>query len=291
MAYAVRLFPLDLGGFIGLGPMLNGTFVNVTPSPATDTATATAASPFTLNFMTATPPPPGVATLHVANSGPTGDLFRSGLVTSLPPSPATLSTLSFPTSLTSLSASAIAATVSARVGTILLTPPPWVVGLMAAVSLGTSIPLGGAIVSIVPTLNMPPGTVTFTVTGFFTFRVYYFFTDTITFTGTLVMTPAPSGDADHPGRILSLPSTTRLTTTTTGPSPTLALTGLFLSLVAPAVVAILQPADRSGHQQSAGWARGARPGQPRLCAKSDQRPLGAEGDHHGWRPDPVARPR
>jgi hypothetical protein len=241
MPYTVTLSPIDLGGFIGLGPALNGTFANLTPSPATDTATATAASAFTLAFLTATPPPPGVATLRVANSGPTGDLFRSGLVTSLPPSPGALTVLSIPTTLTTLSATAFAAMVSARVGTIPLTPPPSAVAAMAALSLGTYIPLGGAVTGIVPTLNTPPGSVTFTVTGFFTVRVYYFFTDTITFTGTLVATPAPSGDAGQPSRILSVTGATTLTTTTTGPSPTLALAGTFLSLVAPAVGPILQP--------------------------------------------------
>jgi hypothetical protein len=83
--------------------------------------------------------------------------------------------------------------------------------------------------------------VTLTVTGFFTFRVYYFFTDTITFTGTTVLTPAPSGDAGQPSRILSVTTgATSLTTTTTGPSPTLATWGWFPSLIAPAVVANLQ---------------------------------------------------
>jgi hypothetical protein len=245
MSYTVTLFPIDLGGFIGIGPALGGTFSTLTPGPATDTATATASTPFRLDFTSATPPPPGVATLHVANSGPTGDLFRSGLVTGLPASPGTLTALSFPTALTTVSATALAAAVSGRVGTVRLTPPTWLVAAMAAASAGTYIPLTGAIVGVVPTLNPAtagtPGSVTVTVTGFFTFRVYYLFTDTITFTGTLVLTPAPSADAGQPGRILSVSGTTTLATTTTGPSPTLALTGLFLSLMAPGVGAILQP--------------------------------------------------
>jgi hypothetical protein len=128
------------------------------------------------------------------------------------------------------------------VGRIAITPPAWVVGLVSAATLGTYIPLGGAITGIVPTLNTPPGTVTFTVTGFFTFRTYYFLTDTVGFTGTLTTTPAPSGDPTQPGRILSLSgTTTRLATTTTGPSPTLAVLGWFLSLMAPAVGGIVQP--------------------------------------------------
>ena len=44
MPYTVNLSEIDLGSFIGLGPALNGTFANLTPSPASDTATATAAS-------------------------------------------------------------------------------------------------------------------------------------------------------------------------------------------------------------------------------------------------------
>jgi hypothetical protein len=243
MPYTVTLLPIDFGGFIGLGPALSGTFVNVTPSAATDTATATAASPFTLAFMSATPPSPGVAALHVANSGPMGDLFRSGLVTGLPPSPGTLTVLSFPTALTSLSATAFTAMVSARIGSIVLTPPPWAVAAIGAASLGAYIPLGGAVTGVVPTLNAtPPGTVTLTVTGFFTFQTYYFFTDTITFTATLVMAVAPSGDARQPSRILSVSTgATTLSTMTTGPSPTLATTGFLLSGIAPILGMILQP--------------------------------------------------
>jgi hypothetical protein len=241
---------LDFGGFIGIGPALGGTFTTITPSAATDTAAATAASPFLLNFASASPPPPGVATLHVVNTGPAGgDLFRSGLVTGLPPgtpaSPAPLTAISVPTTRTTLSAAALAAAVSGRVGTVTLTPPPWVVAAVAAASLGAYIPLTGAVTGIVPTLTPAtpgaPGSVTVTVTGFFTFRVFYLFTDTITFTGTLVLTPAPSGDASRPGRILSVPGTTTLAVTTTGPSPTLAVAGMFLSLMAPGVGAILQP--------------------------------------------------
>ena len=240
MPYTVSLLPIDVAGFIGLGPSLGGTFTSVAPTPAVATATATAAASATLNFATVTPPPPGVATLHVTNSTPTGDLFRSGLLTSVPPSPGTVTAISFPTSLTGLSAAALAARV-ATVGRIPITPPAWIVGLVSAATAGTYIPLGGASTGIVPTLNTPAGTVTFTVTGFFTFRTYYFFTDTVGFTGTLTTTPAPSADATQPGRILSLTgTTTSLTTTTTGPSPTLAVLGWFLSLVAPAVGGIVQ---------------------------------------------------
>ena len=242
MPYTVNLAPIDVGGFVGLGPALGGTFANVSPTPATATTTATAAAAFTLRFPSATAPPPGVVTIHVTNSGPTGDLFRSGLLTGLPPDPGTVSLLSFPTSVTRLSSSAIAAMAVGAVSGVSLTPPAWVVGLVGAATLGTYIPLGGAITGIVPTLNSPPGSVTLTVTGFFTFRTYYFWTDTISFTGTLVVRPAPSGDPTRPGRILSLTgATTSLSTTTTGPSPTLAVAGWFLSLVAPMVGAIVQP--------------------------------------------------
>jgi hypothetical protein len=243
--YAVTVSLIDFGGFVGIGPALGGTFSTLTPSPATDTAAATEAAPFTLTFVSATAPPPGAATLHVTNSPGAGDLFRSGLVTSLPAAPGTLTMLSFPTALTTLSATALAAMVAGRVGAVTLTPPPGVVAAVAAASLGTHIPLTGAITGVATTLTPAsagtPGSVTVTVTGVFTFRVYYLFIDTVTFTGTLVLTPAPSGDAGQPGRILSVPGTTTLASTTTGPSPTLALTGLFLSLMAPAVGAVLQP--------------------------------------------------
>ena len=130
MPYTVNLLPIDAAGFIGLGPSLGGTFTTVTPAPAVATATATAAASTTLSFPTATPPPPGVVTVHVTNSTPTGDLFRSGLLTSLPPSPGTVTALSFPTSLTTLSAAALASRVAA-VGRIPITPPGWVVALVS----------------------------------------------------------------------------------------------------------------------------------------------------------------
>jgi len=241
MPYIVDLFPIDVGGFIGIGPALNGTVANVSPTSATDTATATTTAPFRLSFATAMPPPPGVATIHVANSGPPGDIFRSGLLTAFPAAPGTVPAISVPTSLTTILAPALAARL-AGVGGILLTPPGWVVALMAALSLGTFIPLTGAIGTVVPTLITPPASLTLTVTGFFVFRVGYFFTDTITFTGTLVTTPAPSGDVTQPSRILSVPCATSLSVATTGPSPTLALAGLFLSIVAPAVGGMAQSA-------------------------------------------------
>jgi hypothetical protein len=249
MPYTVTVSLTDLGGFIGTGPVLVGTFNTLTPSPATDTATATAVAPTTLTFTSATPPPPGAATLYVANSGPgaPGDLFRSGQVPGLPASPATLSGLSFPLASTTLSAAALTAMLSG-VGTIPLTLPEDVVAAVEGLTLGAIIPLTGAITGIVPTLNPAtagtPGSVTITVTGFFNFQVSFLFTDTITFTGTLVLTPAPSGDASQPGRILSIlnvPGTTSLFITTTGPSPTLVVAGTFLSLMAPQVGAILQP--------------------------------------------------
>ena len=130
--------------------------------------------------------------------------------------------------------------VSARVGTIPLTPPPSAVAAMAALSLGTYIPLGGAITGVVPTLNTPPGSVTFTVTGVW-IPGFLVFTGHDHLHRTLVASPAPSGDAGQPSRILSVTGATTLTTTTTGPSPTLALAATFLSLVAPAVGPILQP--------------------------------------------------
>ena len=159
MPYIADLFPIDLGEFIGIGPALSGTFTNVSPGPATDTAAASTTAPFRLSFASATPPPPGVAALHVANSGPVGDLFRSGPMTAVPPSPGTVTAISVPTSLTTLLTPAITA-MAARLGGIPLTPPGWVVGLMAAMSLGAFIPVTGAILGITPAVNTPPGSVT-----------------------------------------------------------------------------------------------------------------------------------
>jgi hypothetical protein len=152
MPYTIMLDSnLDFGGFIGIGAELSGT--STTPTPATDTATATATdtSPRVLDFMSATPPPPGAATLHVTNTVPegTGDLFRSGELAGLPPgtpgAPATLKPFTVPTVFagtptTIISDTKLASELSKSLP-IVLTPPAWVVAAVTAASLGTHIPL------------------------------------------------------------------------------------------------------------------------------------------------------
>jgi hypothetical protein len=140
-----------------------------------------------------------------------------------------------------MSPTVFATAVSTGIGTIPLTPPAGLVAGVAAASLGAYIPQGGAITGVVPDLTINPGEVTLTVTGFFNFQVYYFFTDTITFTATIPVTIAPSGDASQPSRILSVTTgTITLSIFTTGPSPTLALLGLIRSLRGPVAEALIQ---------------------------------------------------
>jgi len=239
MPYTVDLFPIDLGGFIGTGPALSGVFMNILPTIAIDAATASTAAPLRLSFPVAMAPPPGVASLSVRNPG--GDLFRSGLLNACPPMPAALTVLSVPTTSTTLLESTLTA-VTAGLVPIPLTPARWLVWLMSIMTGFMFIPVTGTILTLVPTVGTPAGGVTFAATGFFIIRVGLFTTQTVTFTGTLSASPAPSGDTLQQNRILAVPCTTSLSVSPGGPSPTLALTSLLLTLLGPAAGSIAGPA-------------------------------------------------
>lgn len=239
MPYTLDLFPIDFGGFIGTGPTLSGVLATVLPTTLVDAATASTAAPLRLSFPAAIAPPPGLATLYVANPG--GDLFRSGLLNAFSPMPGTLTVISVPTTSTTLLESTLTARTAGLVP-IPLTPPGWIVWLMSLITGFMFIPVTGTILTLVPTVGTPAGGVTFTATGFFVIRVGLFTTQTVTFTGTLSASPAPSGDTLQPNRILTVPCTTSLSVSPGGPSPTLALTSLLLTLLGPAAGAIAGPA-------------------------------------------------
>ena len=93
MPYAIRLTPFDLGGFYTAGfPAFTGVLSEVPLLTAPLTAVTTPAS-LTLSYPAASDPPgpPGtLGSLYVADPAGPGDLFRSGPITTWPPSPATL---------------------------------------------------------------------------------------------------------------------------------------------------------------------------------------------------------
>jgi hypothetical protein len=227
MPYTCSLLPFDLGGFFSAGPpALGGVFTSMGGTPAVNAGIVMPGAAFSVTFPTATPPPPGAATVRVTDAiSPVGDLFRSGPLTALPPSPGTITMVTIPTTVTMVPAATVA-TMTAGLTPIILTPPGWLVAVVTAASGGSFMPITGLITSVTPTLGTPSGTLTLTITGFFTGRTWFVAMTTFTFTGTVTLTPRPSGDAMNPGRILSVTSTAASLTSPGG-------FGVFLSLFAP----------------------------------------------------------
>jgi len=241
MAYGINLNVTDLGARIRLGIGVSGVFTNTGPFFATDTATGSAASPTaptTLRFAAAIPPPPGVATLLISDAAPSGDLFRSGQLTVFPLSPATVEVIGFP--LITVPESTLT-TAIAGVLPIVLAPPGWLIALIGFLSVGMFIPMRGAITGLTPTVGSPPGAVSFTVTGSFAVLVAFTTVQSISFTGTLVATPAPSGDVTDRGRVLSVPCGTTLTVISIGLDFGLMIMSLFLTRMGPMAGLIARP--------------------------------------------------
>jgi hypothetical protein len=208
MAYTLNSMLLDLGSwYAAVYPTLNGRFfapppiTGSTPTPI-DTATNSPTSPvmpLSLSFMSAAVPPTSPFTVHVVDTGTGGDIFRSGTISSLPPSPGNLTIITAPTTTIN------AATLNAMIGGF--APPaitiPAGVGVVSGIlTLGTLIPLSATIISIVPVSGGTP--LTFTVTGTVTSQRFWFFTVTTTFTYTFTMSLTPSGDSVNRTRTIAV---------------------------------------------------------------------------------------
>ena len=108
MAYTISIIFLDFGSYYSAGfPPFVGTLIPFSPPFVTDTAVSTPSAPTTLVFPLPSSPPSGAAAVLVRDSVSPGDLFRSGIVPALPPSPGSLMVFTVPT--ISLSFAAIAA--------------------------------------------------------------------------------------------------------------------------------------------------------------------------------------
>jgi hypothetical protein len=199
MAYTINIILLDFGGFYSAGfPPFVGTLIPFSPPFSADTAVSAPPTPTTLTFPAPTSPPPGPSAVLVRDSVSPGDLFRSGIVPVLPPSPGSLMVFTVPP--ISLSFAAIAA--GAGGGTLFAGMPAAATAIVAALSAGTFIPLGLTITGVVGSTSLA-----ITITGTLLARVFYFATTTYTFTLTFTPVPVPSGDAVNRNRILGVTAT------------------------------------------------------------------------------------
>lgn len=218
--YAITVVLLDFGGIFGQSlPPMTGTIRSLTSPFSVETAVPTPATPLTLDFTSAAMPPSGACVVLVRDSGVPGDLFRSGLVSTLPPSPGSLTVFTAPP--VPLSFSLIVTSIAGASPSIAVTIPTEIQVLAGVLTLGAFIPL-----SLIITGAVAPTSLAVTVTGTFTYQAFWFFTSTATFTLTFTAAPAPSADPYDRSRILSVTAT----------APTLAASG-----VLPVISAALAP--------------------------------------------------
>lgn len=255
MPYTINFLAIDLGGYYSAGlPILTGSIISprlVGGSGAPfDTATSNTTTPSTLTFSSNAVPPTSACAVLVndTSTSPVGDWIRSGVLSALPPSPAT------PSIITIQPVPISPAMVAAATAGAVLPPtivPGWVRWLCGAVSAGAYIPLVAFLPP--PTVTLGTGSITVTVTGRLSVRTFYFSVTTSTFTLSTTLTPAPSGDPEVPSRILSM--------TVTGPSRLSAMSafpglGLFLSSVVASQVESLVNATILARGQAAASALG-----------------------------------
>ena len=202
MPYTLNISALDLGGYYSAGfPTFTGSIVNASGG-VLDTAVTTAAAPLTLPFASAAVPPATPCAMLVGDSGTAGDLVRTGIVTSLPPSPGTATVITVPPVVVP-AATLVAAAAGAAIAPTMV--PGWLRWLSGILTGGTYIPLVAVLPA--PTVTLGSGTITVTVTGSLAARVFYFSVQTSTITVTATVTPAPSNDPLNASRVLRMPVT------------------------------------------------------------------------------------
>jgi len=201
MPFTLNISPLfDLGGFYTTAfPSLAGSIFSPPPASGStgtplDTATSTALS---LIFSSAAVPPAGTSAILVTDVGTGGDFLRSGTVGALPASPAAATAITVPTVPIS------SGTIAARAAGLFVpaTAVPTGIRIVSGVLTGgTFIPLVVALGPAIATLGA--GSITITLTGALTARVFFFSVSTITITAATTVTLAPSADPANPARIL-----------------------------------------------------------------------------------------
>lgn len=209
MAYSVNFSIFDPPSFFSpFPPTIVGRFSTASGAMIETVAGTTGPAGLTLGFASAATPPTGPSTLLVTDIGAPGDVFRSGVLTAWPPSPATLTVVSVPVTtaagapLTTFSAARIASLVAPLAGRP-IPLPLWVIGTTTTLTGGAFIPTGMRIDGISVTTSAP-NLITVTITGTFAFTKLYFFPATSIFTATVTLAVAPSGDAANKARIFAI---------------------------------------------------------------------------------------
>jgi hypothetical protein len=169
----------------------------------------------TVNFASASTPPSGQATLLVSDISGPGDVFRSGVMTAWPPSPATLMVLPIPpvttpgmpvppptgSPLTRFNTAQIAALVASLAGRP-VPIPVWIIGMATTLTGGTFIPtamtIGGVTIK-----TAAPNLITATITGTLFFTKFFFFAVSSGFTAEVTLAVTPSGDAVNKARVFA----------------------------------------------------------------------------------------
>jgi len=209
MPYTLHLGVLDLAEYYSDGyPAFAGSIVNPRwvggSGAAFDTATTTTSSPLTLEFASPAVPPVTASATLVLDSGTSGDVLRSGVVSELPPSPASATVITIDP--VPIPAPEISAATAGR--GIPPTPVPYEVRLVSGLlTLGLWIPLVAVLADPIVSLGTAPGTVDVKVTGSLAVRVFYFWVRTYDLSLTVTVAPAPSNDAEAPSRIVRTPLT------------------------------------------------------------------------------------
>jgi hypothetical protein len=222
MPYTLAVTFVDIPGlYSAASPPMSGTISPVPPAAGPpETVVPAAASPTTFSFPQSTPPAP--CSVLILDTAAAGDVFRSGVVASLPPTPGNVIAWIAPSVRVPFTSIASPAAVA---------PPASAlpIGVIAAVSVAS----GGVFIPLTMTITgtIAATSLLVTVTGTLTARVWYFWIRVYTFVATFVVVPASSGDADVPGRILSIRAT----------APTLVATGVpgfIAARLAPAIAGV-----------------------------------------------------
>lgn len=228
MAYTIQIRPTDLGKTMPAAAAISGRLANH-PGSTIETVTAASASlgP-TLSFTSPATPPAGNGTLYIGNTRISGDLCRSGIVSSWPPSPATCEIFTIPPSLTIFTTARFGTMTRRLMGTSIAIPL-WAT-LLAGAATGfmlspTSITVGG--ISVTPS---PPNLVVVTIVGTLAFRQFFFQTAS-SFTANVALTVAPSGDVVDRARVLSI----GVLVSSLNPGPITPGINVVLSVLAPIV--------------------------------------------------------
>jgi hypothetical protein len=236
MAYTLNFSLLDVADFYSAGlPVLTGTISDPAlvggGGAVFDTVTSKAPTFLILPFTSSSvpPAPPTACAVLVTDTTVPGDFLRSGVLTALPPSPATATAITVPTVTIPSARVASAASGAAIPPTIV---PGWIRWLSGLLTGGQSIPLVAVLPP--PIVTLGTGTLSLTVTGVLTVRVFFFSVRTFAFTLTTTMAAAPSGDDETPSRVLSISATTASLALTAGPTPP--GLGQYLSQVVASVV-------------------------------------------------------